>query len=151
MPSEKGASIPPRQSNYESYVLPTLVVGLGLEAEPLYLVAAYWGWRLGRPFCREELAVAFGISLHRAGDVMSYIRRMRPERVCSRQHYERPQKGIRKRYLLILSEPTMGGATPARESDKTASSVVTTDPQARVALQALRRWFLGRPNPPDMT
>lgn len=137
-----GVAVTPRQSNYESYTLPTSLVELG--SPPLYLAVAHWGWRLGRPFCREEVAVAFGISLHRAGDVMSYIRRTYAEQIPTRQHYERPTKGVRLRYLHILSVPTATSLVlnvpQARQPESRPA------PQSKVDVRALRRWFLSRPN-----
>ncbi len=140
--SRMGAVVAPRQSNYEAFTLPDGLTNLGVL--PLYLAVAHWGWRLGRPFCREELAIAFGISLHRAGDVMSYIRRTYAEQIPTRQHYERPAKGVRLRYLHILSVPTAASLVLNVPQARQPESRPT--PQSKVDVRALRRWFLSRPN-----
>lgn len=141
-----GAEIAPRQSNYGEYSLPA-----GLEAlvdAPLYMVVAVWGWQLGRAFCRDEVAQAFRISPHRAADVMSYIRRARPDVVKSRQHHTRLRGGVRLRHLLILSEPVVGvcAARAAVKNVTTAPRQGASGAQAETDLQALRHWFLSRPN-----
>lgn len=81
----------------------------GSEHVPLYQRVALWGWHLGRPFCCHDVAKAFGISLDSAGNVMSYLRRARPDVVKSRQWYERGARGARKRYMHILSAPNVDG------------------------------------------
>ncbi|HFT7665033.1 TPA: hypothetical protein ACGR4L_001059 [Serratia marcescens] len=45
----------------------------GSEHVPLYQRVALWGWHLGRPFSRHDVAKVFGISLDSAGNVMSYL------------------------------------------------------------------------------
>lgn len=143
-PHGKGEVVAPCQSNYQAYTLPEGVSGL--EAAPLYQLVALWGWQLGRAFSRDEVAVAFGLELHRAGDVMSYIRRMRPDRVRSRQHYERLDKGVRQRYMQIMAKPQVDGR-PVTPSPASQGQQHAKGPQTEAALQELRRWFLGRPNP----
>ena len=81
----------------------------GSEHVPLYQRVALWGWHLGRPFSRHDVAKAFGISLDSAGNVMSYLRRARPDVVKSQQWYERGARGSRKRYMHILSAPNVDG------------------------------------------
>lgn len=137
------AEVIPRQSNYQKYRLPD-----GLEElahAPLYQVVAVWGWRLGRAFCRDELAEAFVISPQRAGDQMSYICRVRPECIQSRTRHERQPNGARRRYLTILAEPRIDGPARvprgdvmAREAQQAGTEKVKAD------LQALRSWFLRR-------
>ncbi|MEL5428869.1 CaiF/GrlA family transcriptional regulator [Serratia nevei] len=130
------STVSPRQANYYAYTLPEGFADI--RGAPLYQVVALWGWSLKRPFCREEVASAFGISLLRAGDVMSYIRRARPDVVKSRQYHERLAGGVRRRFLHILAEPAL-------EGQPVKAPPVTTGAEA--ALQALRHWFLTRPNP----
>lgn len=138
------AEVMPRQSNYQKYRLPD---GLeGLAHAPLYQVVAVWGWRLGRAFCRDELAEAFVISPHRAGDQMSYIRRARPDCIQSRTHHERQPNGSRRRYLTILAEPRIDGR-PARVPPVhlVEREVQQADiEKVKADLQALRSWFLRR-------
>lgn len=81
----------------------------GSEHTPLYQRVALWGWCLGRPFSRHDVAKTFGINLDSAGNVMSYLRRARPDVVKSLQWYERGARGARKRYMQILSAPNVDG------------------------------------------
>lgn len=134
----------PRQSNYGDYRLPDVLADIpGLDTAPLYQAVALWGWRLGRAFCRDELARAFHISVHRAGDVMSYIRRARADRVASRLHHKQLKNGARQRYLLIVAEPAIAGQRRA----EARGSPDNDAPMTEAALQELRRWFLCRANP----
>ncbi|MGQ8701792.1 CaiF/GrlA family transcriptional regulator [Serratia marcescens] len=132
--------VPGRQSNYGVYRLPD-----GLQVSPsvpLYQVVALWGWRLGRPFSREELAVAFHIELRRAGDVMSYIRRASTDRIVSRQHYVRVPGGVRMRYLHIIEEPGVEDIPVAVKPVSLTPSEPADDASAQ-SLSALKRWFIG--------
>ncbi|MGF6188984.1 CaiF/GrlA family transcriptional regulator [Serratia sp. 2723] len=143
-----GAVVAPGQSNYGEYTLPALLQDLG--DPPLYLAVATWGWRLGRPFCRDELAQTFRITLQRAGDVMSYIRRADQEKIRSRQSYERVVNGVRRRFLHIVAEPnmTVKKAVKGKSAVEAAAGLPQGEGQLSDAgLQALRRWFLIRPNP----
>lgn len=139
------AEVAPRQANYLKYRLPD---GLdGLAHAPLYQVVAVWGWRLGRPFCRPEVAEAFGISLCRAGDVMSYIRRARPDLIKSRQYHERLPHGVRQRFLQILADPRVTGRPAMMQKVQEVQETPPTGAaKTEVDLQALRGWFLRRPN-----
>lgn len=135
-----GAAVSGRQSNYGDYRLPE---GLAVTpSAPLYQAAAFWGWQLGRAFNRDELAEAFHISVRRAGDVMSYIRRARSDRITSRQHYVRVPGGVRMRYLHILAEPQVDGipvvATPVH-----LSPAEPPDDAGATSFAALKRWFIG--------
>lgn len=137
----------PEQSNYGAYRVPASVTDL--TALPLFVMVAYWGWRLGRPFCRDEVAAAFGIAVRQAGDVMSYIQRTRTADIATRHYIEYPQKGCRRRYLQILSEPTLRAPAASMKTAPAPTSAVTSSrAQGKETLQALRQWFLGRPNPP---
>ncbi|HBE9179015.1 hypothetical protein BFS14_14880 [Serratia fonticola] len=143
-----GAVVAPGQSNYGEYTLPAMLQDLG--DPPLYLAVATWGWRLGRPFCRDELAQTFRITLQRAGDVMSYIRRADQAKIRSRQSYERVVNGVRRRFLQIVAEPDMSvkkavRGKPTTETDERLPQ--GEGPLSDAGLQALRRWFLLRPNP----
>lgn len=140
--------VAPGQSNYGEYTLPPTLAGLG--DPPLYLAVAMWGWQLGRPFCREELAEAFKITVKRAGDVMSYIRRADPKKIRSHQRYERIAKGVRCRHMQIMAEPEMTVKKAVRGKpllDVDDDVAHDERPQSNAGLQALRRWFLNRPNP----
>jgi hypothetical protein len=141
------APVTPRQSNYDGYTVPG---GLSdLKHLPLYLVVAHWGWRRGRAFCRKDLAVAFGISTRRAGDVMSYIRRADSNRVKSQQYHECLAKGVRQRYLRILSAPptTVPTGRPPQGAVVPQAPVMTCS-STETALEELRQWFLyGRARP----
>ncbi|WP_158497931.1 CaiF/GrlA family transcriptional regulator [Serratia marcescens] len=86
-----------------------VIVMRGSEHTPLYKRVALWGWRLGKPFSRHDVAKTFGINLDSAGNVMSYLRRARPDVVKSWQWYERGARGSRKRYMQILSAPNVDG------------------------------------------
>lgn len=135
-----GVAAARRQSNYGDYRLPE---GLAVTpSAPLYQAVAFWGWQLGRPFSRTELAEAFHIAVDRAGDVMSYIRRARSDRIVSRQHYERAPNGVRMRYLHILAEPQVDGipvvATPVHLTPDESS-----DDAGAMSFAALKRWFIG--------
>lgn len=136
------SEVQPRQSNYQKYTLPEGVVAI--DNAPLYQVVALWGWQLQRPFSRDEVARAFGIDERRAGDVMSYIRRARSDVVLSRQYYDRSEKGARQRFLQIMTAPVLDGRPYCGPS--TACVPETPGTQKEVDLQALRRWFLHRPN-----
>ncbi|MEB7884030.1 CaiF/GrlA family transcriptional regulator [Serratia fonticola] len=143
-----GVVVAPGQSNYGEYTLPAMLEGLG--DPPLYLAVAIWGWRLGRPFCRGELAQTFRITLQRAGDVMSYIRRADQRKIASRQSYERAMNGARRRYLHIVAEPDMSVKKVAKSKSATEMDAVLAQgvgQPTEAELQALRRWFLIRPNP----
>lgn len=143
-------SVQPSQSNHGVYRVPAGVTDLA--ALPLYLVVAHWGWRLGRPFNREEVAVAFGIPLRRAGDVMSYICRAGDKRIATRQHIEHPEKGRRLRYLAILTEPTRVGLPGGTRDTLSVTASPPAPPRVtEAALHELRQWFLGRPNPAGET
>ncbi|WP_391565006.1 CaiF/GrlA family transcriptional regulator [Serratia proteamaculans] len=142
------AVVAPAQSNYGEYTLPPML--RGLSDPPLYLAVAIWGWQLGRPFCRQELAQTFRITLRRAGDVMSYIRRADQKKIRSQQWYERGKKGARCRHLQIVAEPMMAvkktmRGTPTPET--VACLPQDDEPPSEAGVQALRRWFLNRPNP----
>jgi len=146
--SNTHAVVVPGQSNYGEYTLPTSLAGLG--DPPLYLAVAMWGWQLGRPFCRDELAQAFRITVKRAGDVMSYIRRAAPDKIQTCQRYERVVKGVRCRYMQIMAEPemTVQKAVRGKPSVEAKDDVAQEEgPLSDARLQALRRWFLNRPNP----
>lgn len=135
-----GTAGPERQSTYGEYHLPA---GLRLAATvPLYQAVAVWGWRLRRPFCREELAKAFHLELRRAGDVMSYIRRARPDRIASRQFYSRASSGGRLRYLHIIAKPRIEGL-PVSETPVHLTPQAPPDGADTAPLPALRRWFIG--------
>lgn len=143
-----GTVVAPAQTNYGEYTLPPTLTGL--DDLPLYMVVAIWGWQRGRPFCREDLAKAFRITLKQAGDVMSYIRRADQKKIQSRQGYERLMKGVRCRYMQIVAEPDRtvkkalrGKPTPVMDTDLPQDN----GPLSDAGLQALRRWFLTRPNP----
>ncbi|WP_439070493.1 CaiF/GrlA family transcriptional regulator (plasmid) [Serratia nevei] len=129
----------PRQSNYHRYSLPDGVVVT--DKTPLYQVVALWGWQRQRPFSRDDVAKAFGIDQRRAGDVMSYIRRVRADVVNSRQYYERLECGVRQRMMQILAEPALDGRPYYEPAEGKLSDV-----QKGVAVQELRRWFLYRKN-----
>ncbi|HFD2064193.1 TPA: CaiF/GrlA family transcriptional regulator [Serratia marcescens] len=136
----EGTAVPGRQSNYGDYRLPD---GLSVDPTvPLYQAVALWGWQLRRPFNRDELARAFQIELRRAGDVMSYIRRARSDRITSRQHYVRVPGGVRMRYLHILAEPQVEGipvvATPVHLMPEEPP-----DDARATSFAALKRWFIG--------
>lgn len=136
-----GSRVSASQSNYGEYWLPESLSDL--VHPPLYLAVAVWGWRLGRPFCREEVAQVFRLAPHRAGDVMTYIRRAGPDRIGSRQSYARVG-GVRCRYLHIVADPGSEKGKTLREAPVT-DAVSADDKEA--GLQAMRRWFLRRPNP----
>ncbi len=137
-------AVSPRQSNYHAYRLPDGVVMP--PGAPLYHAVALWGWTLGRPFCRPEVADAFGITLQRAGDVMSYIRRARPDVVTSRQFYAQLAGGVRQRFIQILAEPRIDGGR--RETSGRRRRAEAATPQCgREVVKTLRQWFLTRPNP----
>lgn len=143
-----GSVVAPGQSNYGEYTLPAMLQDL--DDPPLYLAVAVWGWRLRRPFCRRELAQTFRITLQRAGDVMSYIRRADQAKIHSRQSYERIENGVRRRYLHIVTEPdmTVKKAVRGKPTVETAEGLPQGEgPLSDAGLQALRRWFLIRPNP----
>lgn len=130
-------AVPGRQSNYGEYRLPD---GLRIATTvPLYQAVAVWGWRLRRPFCRDELAKAFHLELRRAGDVMSYIRRARPDCIASRQFYSRAPNGGRLRYLQIIAKPQIKGAPVAV---KPVHLTVSDTPDTAESVAALRRWFI---------
>lgn len=132
--------VPGRQSNYGVFRLPP---GLSVAPSvPLYQAVALWGWRLGRPFSRDELAEAFYIELRRAGDVMSYIRRARTDRIVSRQHYVQVPGGARMRYLHIIEEPRVEGIPVAVKPVHLTPSD-SADDASTPSLSALRRWFIG--------
>lgn len=131
-----GTVVAGRQSNYGVYHLPA-----GLPSVPLYQAVALWGWRLGRAFSREELAEAFHISTCRAGDVMSYIRRARADKIVSRQHYVPVPGGVRMRYLQIMMEPQIEGGLLVKPAHPHPSH--STDNKEGGSLPALRRWFIG--------
>lgn len=141
-----GKGMAGRQTNHGDYRLPE---GLPVApTAPLYQAVALWGWRLGRPFCRDELAQAFHISVRRAGDVMSYIRRARPDRVRSHQHYTRMPSGARLRHLQIVAPPRVDGAPVAAQPvylARPGESVTdeAADDAPGPSLSALRRWFIG--------
>ena len=69
--TRQGVAVSGRQSNYGDYHLPAGVSVM--KTAPLYQAVVFWGWQLGRPFIRDELAGAYYINVSRAGDVMSYI------------------------------------------------------------------------------
>lgn len=145
-----GSVVAPSQSNYGEYTLPATLQNLG--DPPLYLAVAFWGWQLGRPFCRTELAQTFRITLQRAGDVMSYIRRADQSKIHSHQSYDRMENGARRRHLHIVTAPDMtvkkGVKGKPKPTPKTDASLLQDEgPISDSGLQALRRWFLIRPNP----
>ncbi|MEL5280748.1 CaiF/GrlA family transcriptional regulator [Serratia bockelmannii] len=130
--------VPGRQSNHGVYRLPP---GLPVAPSvPLYQAVALWGWRLGRPFSRDELALAFHIELRRAGDLMSYIRRA--EQIVSRQCYVRAPGGVRMRYLHIIEEPLVEGMAVATKPVHLTPSESAND-ASTPSLSAWRRWFIG--------
>ncbi len=108
----------------------------GSEHVPLYQRVALWGWHLGRPFSRHDVAKVFGISLDSAGNVMSYLRRARPDVVKSRQWYERGARGSRKRYMHILSAPNVDGKPVSM------LPVHLSGERKERPLQAMRRRFI---------
>lgn len=131
-----GETVSGRQSNYGGYRLPAgLAVG---PTVPLYQAVAFWGWQLGRPFSRDEVAEVFHIEVCRAGDVMSYIRRARSDRITSRQHYVRVPDGVRMRYLQIMTKPKVKGIPVALKP----IHLMPSDGMSETSLSALRRWFI---------
>lgn len=67
---------------------------------------------------------------------MSYLRRVRPDVVKSRQWYERGARGARKRYMHILSAPNVDGK-PVR-----MIPVYLLGEKKKGSLQDMRRRFI---------
>jgi hypothetical protein len=88
------------QGNYDKYVLPELLAKMGNVS--LYIVVAYWGLLLKRPFYRDEVASVFKIDQRKAADIMSYISHRRQDIIQSKIHYE-GMVGRKRRYISIVS------------------------------------------------
>lgn len=114
--------------------------GIDVDVEPLYQRVARWGWSLGRPFSRDDVAKVFGISRKQAGDVISYIRHARSDVVKSQLTYTQRAGRARQRLLQILSEPHVN-AGPANEPPEPRTAPAQNEP-----LHNLRRWFISRFN-----
>ncbi|MBH2766586.1 CaiF/GrlA family transcriptional regulator [Serratia marcescens] len=100
----RGQRIPPSQSNYGGYELPDFLAEDATNPPPLYLAVAQWGWMLGRPFSRDEVAQTFRITPLRAGDVMSYLVRRARVPIWCQVSYE-PAPSGRRRLVQVLEPP----------------------------------------------
>ncbi|WP_181409081.1 CaiF/GrlA family transcriptional regulator [Serratia sp. SRS-8-S-2018] len=140
--SDTRRRVTPRQSNHESYVLPTCLEHL--PPMPLYLAVAHFGLLSGQPLSRAMICQAFHLDTRRALEIMRYLSDGAPRVTCERLSLMQG-RGYCLR-ILAIADPAQTGAGSADEH-VTARRHDSAARCERARQQQLRQWFLRRPNP----
>lgn len=159
--NKQSVRVQARQRNHEDYRLPVSLSHL--PSVPLYLAVAHLGILMQEPLTRQAIGLAFGISTRRALEVMRYLINGKSGVICERLPPLSGQSALGYRihiHALSVSESRdERSAVPARDRYKDvndtslaeAGATRMSKPRSREgreqACQALRRWFLQRPNP----
>ena len=142
-----GVVVAGTQSNHGDFCLPPEMAHL--PHLRLYQAVALWALTVGSGVTRDDISRAFRISVRRAADVMHYILAARQDVItCTRQVIRLGQG--RGRTLLLHVTAVSAMSDEPRQSMSPSASPRKPRPapvrKERVS-QALRSWFLTRPNP----
>ena len=124
-----------------------------MQAQPLYIIVAFWGMRTGRLLTVEAVSREFHIPQKTAKNILYYIEHEGRNHICSRHFIQNEPTTGRRRALRILDvqdpqEITSSGAKLDFLSEAVAPAVVA--PAVRQPLrpvtkfQQLRQWMLSR-------
>ena len=131
-----------------------------LQAQPLYIIVAFWGMRTGRLLTVELVSREFHIPQRTAKDILHYIEHEGRNHICSRRFIQNEPTTGRRRALRILDvqEPQKIPASPGAKLDFLSEPVAPVAKQPFRPLtkfQKLRQWMLSRKQneqaPPELT
>ena len=119
-----------------------------LQAQPLYIIVAFWGMRTGRLLTMEVVSREFHIPQRTAKDILYYIEHEGRNHICSRRFIQNEPTTGRRRALRILDVQDPQEITSSGAKLDCLSEAVA--PAARQPLrpltkfQKLRQWMLSR-------
>ena len=131
-----------------------------MQAQPLYIIVAFWGMRTGRLLTAELVSREFHIPQRTAKDILHYIAHEGRNHIRSRRFIQNEPTTGRRRALRILhiQDPQEIPASSGAKLDYLSEPVA---PAARqplrplTKLQKLRQWMLSRKwneqAPPELT
>lgn len=140
--SKNGKIIQPAGIKDAPWILPAEVCWLGEPA--LWLAVAWWARLSGKPVSATEISSAFGVSVRRAGDAVSYIINSCKNNVRAEVLVKGMPGGGRTRFIHVHEVMMTSGVQPR---DSVSSATARVDTRARIKeerefLSALGRFFL---------
>lgn len=120
-----------------------------IQAQPLYIIVAFWGMRTGRLLTTEVVTRAFHVPQKTAKDILHYIDHEGRCHISSRRFIQNEPATGRRCALRILDvkEPPEMSASSKRKLDFLPESVAPAVSRPCVPLtklQKLRQWMLSR-------
>lgn len=120
-----------------------------IQAQPLYIIVAFWGMRTGKLLTVEAVSREFHIPQRTAKDILHYIEHEGRNHICSRRFIQNEPATGRRRALRILDvqDPQEIPASSGAKLDFLSEAVA---PAVRHQLrpvtkfQKLRQWMLSR-------
>lgn len=140
MKKNKGKIIRPAGIRDEAWVLPAEVCWLGKPV--MWLAVAWWVRLMGRPVSSTEISQAFGISVRRASDVVTYIITNCKNNVRLDYYVEGAEGGGRVRFLQVHDVMIADGVQPRDTVSSPGNDSRTQLKQEREIISALGRFFL---------
>ncbi|EHA0861471.1 TPA: CaiF/GrlA family transcriptional regulator [Escherichia coli] len=120
-----------------------------MQAQPLYIIVAFWGMRTGRLLTMEAVSREFHIPQRTAKDILYYIEHEGRNHICSRRFIQNEPTTGRRRALRILDvqDPQEIPASSGAKLDFLSEAVAPAVRQPlrpMTKFQKLRQWMLSR-------
>ncbi|WQI93591.1 CaiF/GrlA family transcriptional regulator [Citrobacter freundii] len=120
-----------------------------MQAQPLYIIVAFWGMRTGKLLTVEAVSREFHIPQRTAKDILHYIEHEGRNHICSRRFIQNEPATGRRRALRILDvqDPQEIPASSGAKLDFLSEAVAPAVKQQLrpvTKFQKLRQWMLSR-------
>ena len=120
-----------------------------IQAQPLYIIVAFWGMRTGKLLTVEAVSREFHIPQRTAKDILHYIEHEGRNHICSRRFIQNEPATGRRRALRILDiqDPQEIPASSGAKLDFLSEAVAPAVKQQLrpvTKFQQLRQWMLSR-------